>query len=140
MCLARCLRPEGRSIVRGRNAKLERRRRSTTPVDVPDIPDTMVGITPTHVFELVDPDPRLSAAIDEVTALYEDGKLRAVQELATEEPVAPAGVLVGEEAHDQARTIKLLMREAGTTMKNAKTLQDSLSNTIDEAEPHVNGG
>ena len=34
---------------------------------------------------------------------------------------------------------KLLMREAGTVMKHSKTLKDSLSNILDEAEAHVTG-
>ena len=35
--------------------------------------------------------------------------------------------------------IKLLMRDAGTVMKNSKNLKDSLSNILDEAEAHIHG-
>ena len=34
---------------------------------------------------------------------------------------------------------KPIMREAGSVMKASKTLKDSLSNILDEAEAHVSG-
>ena len=35
--------------------------------------------------------------------------------------------------------LKLIMREAGYVMKDSKSLKDSLSNILDEAEAHVSG-
>ena len=38
------------------------------PADVPDLPDTVVGLKATSVYAVEDPDPRLSTLIEEVTA------------------------------------------------------------------------
>ena len=36
--------------------------------------------------------------------------------------------------------VKLIMRESSYVIKTSKTLKDSLSNILDEAEAHVGGG